>query len=81
MVLLAALDILGALAAKEAVLRRSPLLALVGVPCFVLLFWVYASSLQYVDLGPVTLGWVVLLQVAVLLLDRFRYGVDLAPGA
>ena len=28
-----------------------------------------------------TLGWIVILQVGVLLLDRFRYGADLTSGA
>ncbi len=80
MVLLALLDLGGALAAKEAVARRSPALVALGVVLFVALFWVYASSLQYADLAPVTLGWVVLLQVGVLLLDRFRYDVSLPVG-
>jgi hypothetical protein len=74
MLLLAALDLAGAYAAKEAVLRRSPAFAVLGVAMFVLLFWLYASSLQYADLAPVTLGWIVVLQVGVVLLDRFRYG-------
>ena len=39
-----------------------------------LLFYVYASSLQYAELALVTLGWVVVLQVGVLMLDRMRYG-------
>jgi len=40
---------------------------------------VYASSLQYAELALVTLGWVVALQIGVLLLDRFRYAVPI-PG-
>jgi hypothetical protein len=47
---------------------------------FVLLFYVYASSLQYAELTLVTLGWIVLLQVGVVLLDRFRYGQVFGPG-
>jgi len=81
MLLLALLDLAGALAAKEAVVRRSWPLAGVGVVIFLLLFWVYASSLQYADLGLVTLGWVVMLQVGVVLLDRYRYGAHLPRGA
>ena len=61
----------------RAVLRRSPGFAVAGAALFVLLFWVYASSLQYAELALVTLGWVVALQVGVVLLDRFKYGVDL----
>jgi hypothetical protein len=81
MLLLAALDLAGAWAAKEAASRRSPGMAVLGGLLFLLLFWVYASSLQYAELAPVTFGWVVLLQVGVLLLDRFRYQAPLPPGA
>lgn len=81
MLLLAALDLAGAWAAKEAAARRSVGMAALGAVLFLLLFWVYASSLQYAELAPVTFGWVVLLQVGVLLLDRFRYQVPLPPGA
>jgi hypothetical protein len=77
---LAVIDLAGAYAAKEAVLRRSLPMAAVGVGLFVLLFWVYASSLRYAELAPVTLGWVVLLQVGVVLLDRFRYGTPVSRG-
>ena len=74
MLLLGVVDLAGAYATKEAVVRRSPTWAVAGVALFVLLFYVYASSLQYAELALVTLGWVVALQVGVLLLDQFRYG-------
>ncbi len=80
MVTLAALDLGGSVAAKEWVERRSMTVALGGAALFVVLFWVYASSLQYAELSAVTFGWVVLLQVGVLLLDRFRYRVELTSG-
>ena len=73
MAVLAALDLAGAVAAKEAVERDSPLLACTGLALFVALFWVYASSLQYAELAPVTLGWIVILQIAVVILDRHLY--------
>jgi hypothetical protein len=81
MVVLAGLDFAGTFAAKEAVVRRSPVIAAAGVVMFLLLFWVYASSLQYAELAPVTLGWIVVLQVGVVLLDRYRYGTQLPVGA
>jgi hypothetical protein len=80
MLLLAAIDLAGAYAAKEAVARRSAGFAVLGIALFVALFWVYASSLQYGDLAPVTLGWIVTLQVGVVLLDRFHYGVAVPRG-
>src|SRR3954451_3586347 len=79
MLLLAAVDLAAAYATKEAVVRRSPSWALAGVALFVLLFYVYASSLQYAELTLVTLGWIVILQVGVVMLDRFRYGQVLGP--
>jgi hypothetical protein len=81
MITLAVLDLVGAFAAKEAATRRSPGWALLGLVCFALLFWVYASSLQYAELAPVTFGWIVILQIGVLLLDRFRYHSALPLGA
>jgi hypothetical protein len=81
MAALAVLDLIGAFAAKEAVTQRSWAYAALGVTAFMALFWVYASSLQYAELAPVTLGWVVALQVGVLLLDRFRYEVPISGRA
>jgi hypothetical protein len=80
MVLLAVLDLGGAVAAKEAVARRSWLVAALGAVLFLVLFWVYCSSLQYADLAPVTLGWVAVLQIGVVLVDRYRYGVPMPSG-
>jgi len=80
MALLAVLDLAGAVAAKEAVERRSPAMAALGVLLFVLLFWIFASSLQVSELAPVTFGWVVILQVGVVLVDRFKYGVTMPTG-
>jgi hypothetical protein len=80
MVALAALDIVGALAAKEWAASSRMGALLVGVGAFLALFWVYASALQYAELALVTMGWIVVLQVALLLIDRFQYGVHLAPG-
>lgn len=80
MVALAALDLAGAYAAKEAALRRSLPMAALGIALFAVLFWVYASSLRYADLAPVTFGWVVILQVGVVLLDRFWYGASVSRG-
>ena len=80
MTVLALLDLLGAVVAKGAVDRRSPGLAAVGVLVFAVLFWVYASSLQVAELATVTFGWVVILQVGVVLLDKFRYGGTMPVG-
>jgi hypothetical protein len=80
MVLLAVLDLAGAFAAKEAVERRSAAFAVAGALLFLAVFWVYASSLAVAELSAVTFGWIVILQIGVVLLDRFRYGVIPNPG-
>ena len=80
MIALAALDITGALAAKQWVATSNVGPLLLGSVTFLLLFWVYASALQYAELALVTMGWIVVLQVGLLLIDRFYYGVQLAPG-
>ena len=77
---LAGLDLVGAVAAKEWVEHRSGLALAAGLGTFLVLWWVYASSLQYAELAVVTLGWVVVLQVGLVLVDRFRYAVELPPG-
>jgi hypothetical protein len=80
MVILAVLDLGGAIAAKEAVERRSYALAIAGAALYLLLFWVYASSLKVAELGPVTFGWIVVLQIGVVLVDRFHYGTTMPTG-
>ena len=80
MVALAGLDLLGAFAAKEWAEHRSLWPMLLGLTAFAALFWVYASSLQYAELALVTMGWIVMLQVGLVVLDRVRYGVELPPG-
>jgi len=80
MLALAALDLVGALAAKEWASTSHPASLLLGVAAFLVLFWVYASALQYAELALVTMGWIVVLQVGLLMIDRLHYGVHLAPG-
>ena len=74
MTVLAGLDLLGAVAAKEWAERQNATAALLGVLAFVVLFWVYASALQYAELAVVTMGWIVLLQVGVVIIDRVHFG-------
>jgi hypothetical protein len=80
MVVLAVLDLGGSLAAKEAVDRRSIGLALTGAAMFLAVFWVYISSLEVAELSAVTFGWIVILQIGVVLVDRFHYHASLARG-
>ena len=78
--LLAGLDLLGAVAAKNMARSGSFLWFAAGALVFVLLFWVYGSMLDVAELSVVTLAWIVLLQVGVVVLDRVRYQVHLGAG-
>lgn len=80
MAALAGLDLLGALAAKEWAERQNTVALALGVLSFIVLFWVYASSLQYAELAVVTMGWIVLLQVGIVLVDRLHFGATLPAG-
>ena len=80
LLLLSTLDLAGTTAAKEAVDRKSAPIAATGALLFVVMFWVFASTLRVSNLVAVTFGWCVLVQVGVVVLDRFRYGTQLAPG-
>jgi multidrug transporter EmrE-like cation transporter len=76
MLILAGLDIFGALMAKQWADQGSRPCFLIGLAIFAVLFSVYATSLKTAELSVVTMGWVVLLQVGLLLADRFRFQVE-----
>ncbi|GAA6524388.1 hypothetical protein [Intrasporangium sp. DVR] len=80
MVVLAVLDLVGAVAAKEWADNGTVRALALGSVSFLVLWWVYASSLRYAELSLVTMGWIVILQVGLLLIDRWRYGVELPTG-
>lgn len=77
MAALAGLDLVGAYAAKTWVEQQNTVALLVGALAFLVLFWVYASSLQYAELAVVTMGWIVLLQVGIVVIDRVHFGSTL----
>ena len=79
MIALALLDFIGAVFAKEWADTRQPWWFVAGLVTFIGLFVVYAVSLKSAELSVVTIGWVVFLQVGVLLYERVRYGADLPP--
>lgn len=80
MITLAGLDFLGAICAKEWAERGRALMFLGGLTAFVVLFVVYARILQVAELSTVTIGWVVFLQVGLLLLDAIHYDVQMPRG-
>jgi hypothetical protein len=77
MVLLAALDFVGAVLAKEWAEERNHWLFAGGLVAFGALFAVYAVSLKLAELSTVTFGWIITLQVGLLLVERIRYAVVL----
>lgn len=80
MAALAGLDLVGAYAAKQWAEEKNTLALVLGILAFVVLFWVYASSLQYAELAVVTMGWIVLLQVGIVVIDRVHFGATLPAG-
>lgn len=78
--LLAGLDLIGSMLAKEWAGASRPWAFIAGLVAFVALFTVYAVGLRYAEMSSVTFGWIVVLQVGVLLLERFRYQVELPTG-
>jgi len=74
---LAALDFVGAILAKDYSERHRPVTLLLGAVIFLVLFVVYARALEYAELSIVTMGWVVLLQVGLFVFDWRRSGVAL----
>jgi multidrug transporter EmrE-like cation transporter len=77
MILLALFDFVGAVFAKEWADTRQPWWFVAGLATFMGLFCFYAYSLKTAELSIVTIGWVVFLQVGLLLYERFRYGTEL----
>jgi len=79
MIILALFDFVGAVFAKEWADTRQPWWFVAGLATFMGLFCFYAYSLKTAELSIVTIGWVVFLQVGLLLYERVRYGTELPP--
>lgn len=79
MLILALLDFIGAVFAKEWADTRQPWWFVAGLLTFMGLFAFYAMSLKTAELSIVTIGWVVFLQVGLLLYERVRYDASLPP--
>jgi hypothetical protein len=80
MVVLAGLDFAGTVLAKEWTVHRAPWLLVAGAASFVALFVVLVVGLRYAEMSIVVLGWIVVLQAGVLMVDRARYGTTITPG-
>jgi uncharacterized membrane protein YhaH (DUF805 family) len=75
---LAGLDVAAAVAFKEAARQSNPLYAIYGVALFVGVGAVLTMTLELAELTIVSLGWIVMFQVVIMLIDHIRY--DVTPG-
>ncbi|MEZ5298782.1 MAG: hypothetical protein R2697_21620 [Ilumatobacteraceae bacterium] len=73
---LAAVDVIEAVMAKEWSERRSVWLLVGGVAAATALFALFSVAMRYSDMSTVTLGWIVVMQVGLMVTERVRYGVD-----
>jgi hypothetical protein len=80
MLSLAGLDFIGSILAKEWTENHRVEYLLAGFLTFGILFAVYATSLKVAELSVVTFGWIVFLQVGLLVIDTVRYGVAFPRG-
>lgn len=77
---LAGLDLIGSYCAMRYLDTGHQLWWSAGAIAFLGLFAVYSASLQWAELGTVTLGWIVFVQVGVLAMDRVANGTVVPPG-
>jgi hypothetical protein len=77
MIVLAGLDLVGAMLAKHWSDHRSLLSGAGGLAVFGVLFFVYGSSLAYAELATVTFGWIGMLQVGVVIQQRVQEGTPI----
>jgi hypothetical protein len=80
MLLLAGLDFTGTLLAKEWTVHREPWQLAGGALTFLALFATLLCGLRYAEMSMLTLGWIVALQIALIIVDRSRYGTHLSIG-
>ena len=72
---LAGLDIGESVLAKEWALRRSPWLLAAGLTASVLMFVLFVVAIGYTEMSTVTIGWVVLMQLGLMVTETVRYDV------
>jgi hypothetical protein len=72
-VLLAGIDIVSGVVAKGWAGTHSRWLLIGGCALYLIMFWIYGVTLRFGELSTVTIGWVVLVTVTNMALDRFVY--------
>jgi uncharacterized membrane protein len=76
---LAGIDLAEAVLAKEWATRRSPWLLVAGLVASALLFAILVVALRYTEMSTLTIGWIVVLQLGLMVTESVRYGVSHAP--
>lgn len=74
-VALAGLDSTAVVLFKEAAAQRNPLYAIYGIGLLICVAGVLIVTLDMADLTIVSLGWIVMFQVVVMVVDALKYGV------
>jgi hypothetical protein len=74
-VALAGLDSTAVVLFKEAAAQRDPLYAIYGIGLLICVAGVLIVTLDMADLTIVSLGWIVMFQVVVMVVDAVKYGV------
>ena len=75
-VLLAGIDLVSGVLAKSWAATNSGWLMLAGGAMYLVMFWGYGVSLRFGELSTITIGWVVIVTVGNMALDKFRYQVN-----
>jgi predicted membrane channel-forming protein YqfA (hemolysin III family) len=75
---LAGFDVAATVAVKQAVVKAEPMFMVIAIFCFIAVAGVLAIAIDKTELTVVALGWIILFQVLIVVVDRFMYGVT--PG-
>lgn len=74
-IVLAAIDLASGVVAKSWVASDSVWLMAGGFAMYLVMFWLYGVTLRFGELSTITVGWVVLITVGNMALDKFHYQV------
>ncbi len=74
--LLAGLDVTESVLAKEWLLRRSPWVLIAGLVSSIMLFVLFVVAIGYTEMSTVTIGWIVVMQLGLMVTETVRYGVS-----
>ena len=79
-IVLAGLDIVESVLAKEWSVRRDHWLLLAGIATSFALFALFVVAIRFTEMSTVTIGWIVLMQGGLMITERVRYGIHHATG-